>query len=60
MKQSDKNEKNRRCGRCGCSYNQSIMIRVSKRMSDTGWLCEDCYEDIEYQDEENYRESKRL
>ena len=55
MKQSERNGKYiRKCGRCGCRDDQSNMVKVSKRLSDNGWLCEDCYEDTKYQDEEDY------
>ena len=52
MKKTEKNGKTRMCGRCGCIEDQSKMVRVSKRLSDTGWLCEDCYEEVRYEDYE--------
>ena len=52
MKKTEKSGKTRICGRCGCEEDQSKMVRVSKRLSDTGWLCEDCYEEVRYEDYE--------
>lgn len=54
MKQSNKKRNYiRKCGCCGRVNDQSNMVRVSKRLSDNGWLCEDCYEDIKYEEYEN-------
>lgn len=58
MKQPN-NKRNyvRKCGHCGYQDDQTNMVRVNKKLSDNGWLCEDCYEDIKYNEyEEMYDE----
>ena len=41
---SKKREYFRICPFCGRRFNQKHMIRTN--LSDTGWLCEDCYGDV--------------
>lgn len=45
MKSEKHGKRVRICGRCGCTEDVSPLLKVGKRLSDNGWLCEDCYED---------------
>ena len=50
MKNAD-TEKNKRkyfrkCGCCGDSHEQHEMHRTDQSISISGWLCEECYEEL--------------
>ena len=42
----------RRCGNCGKRLEQSEMIRTD--LSDNGWLCRECYDEITKNEDEDY------
>lgn len=45
---------NRKCGRCGNVHEQSQMHRVKPEYSNNGWLCDECYEDIDMVENDYY------
>lgn len=42
----------RYCGNCGCCDNQHKLIRTD--LSDSGYLCEDCYYEVENSDNDDW------
>ena len=49
-----KREYFRKCGECGKKDNQRKMIRTN--LSDNGWLCCSCYEEIKFEYYDPYLE----
>lgn len=37
----------RKCGHCGCRFEQSDMHRTRFSIAENGWLCDECLQDIE-------------